>query len=299
MVQKSIGTLLKERRTALGWSLADAEKKTAIKKIYISALETDNHSVFPGEFYMRAYLKQYSEKLELDTMSLLAAFDENRDIEVASPLDETGNYRFVRPDERVPEAVSADNDESEDSEDSAREKEVGRFRRYLPLVSLTTIAALIVIGVILVIVFTQQNNQNLTPKDYTVATSSQSSESASNKAQTTFSTSQSGNTLTVNVSSNANPAVLSFSLKNDAARTSVSLTNSNIPSLTLSNANPSATVSLNADAAQSTLTLGLANTTDITINGQPLNLSAQATTLSLNISYAAPQSTNTETSSTQ
>lgn len=45
---KTIGEVLKDKRTELGLGLSEAEKLTNIPKLYIIALETGDYKALPG-----------------------------------------------------------------------------------------------------------------------------------------------------------------------------------------------------------------------------------------------------------
>ena len=47
---KTIGQVLKEKRTSLGLDLSEAEQLTQVQKLYIVALETDDYKALPGDF---------------------------------------------------------------------------------------------------------------------------------------------------------------------------------------------------------------------------------------------------------
>ncbi len=61
-----LGERLKEARTAKGYSLDDLQSITKIQKRYLSGIENEDYSMMPGAFYVRAFIKQYSEAVGLD-----------------------------------------------------------------------------------------------------------------------------------------------------------------------------------------------------------------------------------------
>jgi len=61
-----LGNRLKEARLAKGLSLDDLQAVTKIQKRYLSGIEEGNYSSMPGDFYVRAFIKQYSEAVGLD-----------------------------------------------------------------------------------------------------------------------------------------------------------------------------------------------------------------------------------------
>jgi cytoskeletal protein RodZ len=292
-----IGQVLKDRRTQIDWSLDKAERQTNIKKIYISALETGNYEALPGEFYVRAYLKQYATKLDLDIDAILEAYDSHTDVEVDDDyLEDTGNYRFVRPDQRIPERPKTEEEVAEEAAETRR--------HYAPIVLLSVVAVLILAAVLTIVFLNRQSGNDITLKNYTVATATSTSSetpSSSSTPATTISLAQNGATVTATVNTSKNPVVIDFSLNTGAATTSFSLTNANVQAATLSSANPTAEATLNTSATTATITLGKVGTTTITINGQPLTLTgtmASAYLIVLQMNYTGNTPTTTETSST-
>nr|WP_170007346.1 helix-turn-helix domain-containing protein [Bacillus fonticola] len=61
-----LGNRLKEAREEKGYSLEDLQGKTKIQKRYLKGIEEGNYSGMPGQFYVRAFIKQYAEAVGLD-----------------------------------------------------------------------------------------------------------------------------------------------------------------------------------------------------------------------------------------
>ncbi|WP_462409300.1 helix-turn-helix domain-containing protein [Neobacillus sp. Marseille-QA0830] len=61
-----LGNRLKEARLAKGLSLDDLQSMTKIQKRYLLGIEEGNYSSMPGNFYVRAFIKQYTEALGLN-----------------------------------------------------------------------------------------------------------------------------------------------------------------------------------------------------------------------------------------
>lgn len=287
---KTIGQVLKEKRTELGLGLAEVEKISKVQKIYIVALETDDYKAMPSSFYVRAYLKQYAEKLGLNSDILLAAFESQSGISVEEEEELQDTYQFIKPAERF---------EADENE----EKEMPSWKYYLPIISLSATAIAIVAIVALAVVFNHQapsitGNAN----DYSLSTSStesrssvSSSTSASTKAPESdqISVSGTGNALTVMLAQPSQPVKLVFT----AAATSdiiFSLTNSNLTSSQEINATrPSLEASLNAAATSSVITVNSVVGLSLTINGKKVDLSSMtgAGTISLQLATATNSTT--------
>ncbi|MGE8204011.1 helix-turn-helix domain-containing protein [Heyndrickxia sp. NPDC080065] len=68
-----LGSKLKEARQAKGLSLDDLQEITKIQKRYLKGIEEGNYDMMPGKFYVRAFIKQYAEAVDLETDQI---FDE-------------------------------------------------------------------------------------------------------------------------------------------------------------------------------------------------------------------------------
>ncbi|XKE93485.1 DUF4115 domain-containing protein [Metaplanococcus flavidus] len=66
-----MGTRLKEARIAKGYSLEDLQDVTKIQKRYLAGIEEGNYSMMPGQFYVRAFIKQYADAVGLNADELL------------------------------------------------------------------------------------------------------------------------------------------------------------------------------------------------------------------------------------
>jgi cytoskeletal protein RodZ len=69
-----LGNRLKEARLAKGLSLEDLQSMTKIQKRYLIGIEEGNYSSMPGNFYVRAFVKQYAEALELDVDEIFETY---------------------------------------------------------------------------------------------------------------------------------------------------------------------------------------------------------------------------------
>ena len=92
-----LGTRLKEARLSKGYSLDDLQEITKIQKRYLVAIEEGNYSIMPGTFYVRAFIKQYSEAVGLNVDEVLEEFKteipNNKQEDVAQSLSKTTTRR--------------------------------------------------------------------------------------------------------------------------------------------------------------------------------------------------------------
>ncbi|REK76573.1 helix-turn-helix domain-containing protein [Paenibacillus paeoniae] len=80
-----LGALLRKARDEKGLSLDDIQELTKIRKRYLEAIESGDYSVLPGTFYVRAFVKNYSEAVGLDPDEVLRLYQH----EVPAPAVET------------------------------------------------------------------------------------------------------------------------------------------------------------------------------------------------------------------
>jgi cytoskeletal protein RodZ len=69
-----LGQLLKNARLEKGISLEDMQESTKIRKRYLEAIEDGNYKDLPGNFYVRAFIKSYSESVGLDPNEVLLLY---------------------------------------------------------------------------------------------------------------------------------------------------------------------------------------------------------------------------------
>lgn len=71
---ESRGKILKEAREKKDISLREASQATKIGLNFLKALESDQYDVFPNLVYLRAFLKNYANFLDLDGEKMAREF---------------------------------------------------------------------------------------------------------------------------------------------------------------------------------------------------------------------------------
>ncbi|GAY73758.1 helix-turn-helix domain-containing protein [Lentilactobacillus kosonis] len=74
---ETIGQKLHDARVAKGYTLDDLQKNTKIQKRYLMAIEENDFDALPGDFYVRAFVKQYADSVGLNGQELLNEFNHN------------------------------------------------------------------------------------------------------------------------------------------------------------------------------------------------------------------------------
>ncbi|MGL5449550.1 MAG: helix-turn-helix domain-containing protein [Lactococcus cremoris] len=275
---KTIGQVLKEKRTSLGLGLSEAEQLTQVQKLYIVALETDDYKALPGDFYIKAYLKQYAEKLGLNADRIIQAYDEGKGITVEDKEDILETYHFVKPGERV----------------EPEEEEPKTWRHYVPIISLSAAALLIVVGVFAAVIMNKPETPDLITNDYSysksVASTSKAATSAtkppesstqasSSVLEPTIAITGSSSAMVATISNISDPVKVDFSAA--AGRTIwIGMTNSNVAAngQTLTDGANTLSGLVTTGAENSVITLGSVQGLTLTVNGKALDLSSLTTT---------------------
>ncbi|MBW7473229.1 DUF4115 domain-containing protein [Paenibacillus oenotherae] len=88
-----LGALLRKAREQRKMTLDDIQDLTKIQKRYLEAIEEGNYNVLPGTFYVRAFVKNYSEAVGLDAEEVLRLYNN----EVPAPVAEQVAEPMQRP----------------------------------------------------------------------------------------------------------------------------------------------------------------------------------------------------------
>lgn len=158
-----IGDKLKSAREAKGLSIEDIEKATKIQSRYLKAIENNEFDKLPGDFYVRAFIRQYAQVVGLDGKELLSDYHED--------IPES------KPDEYVENSIDNKSEEVRETTDNKK----NLWKNYLPRIAI----GLGVIIVILVVYFLyarlSSGGQQNEADNSGVTVSSQKSSSSSSK----------------------------------------------------------------------------------------------------------------------
>lgn len=179
---EDIGQKLKEARESKGLSILDIEEKTKIQRRYLSAIEDGEFEKLPGDFYVRAFIKQYASVVGLKGSELLNDFHH----EVPS----------TQPDEYVENSI----DNKSQRVRQTTENKKGIWKNYIPhvLIILGIIAVIAVVYLVYANIFSKPSTT--TPqKDDVVVTKKveSSSKKSSSKAKSKSSSSKEKSTVKV------------------------------------------------------------------------------------------------------
>src|SRR5690606_17784372 len=97
----SLGALLRERREAMGVSLAEVEVATRIRQKYLSALESEEWHLLPGEVVGRGFLRNYADYLGLDPQEIMDRRRAITDVGMTQALSTTSAGAPLPPEREV------------------------------------------------------------------------------------------------------------------------------------------------------------------------------------------------------
>lgn len=137
-----IGEKLKEARQAKGYTLDDLQQSTKIQKRYLLAIEEGNLDVLPGNFYARAFIKQYADTVGLNGDQLLSEYTDF----IPAPNDK-----------HYAEKVAAKQTRS----GNKKENVVGNFQNHLPTILVVLLVLAIGSAIYFAITRTNMNTGSL------------------------------------------------------------------------------------------------------------------------------------------
>lgn len=161
-----IGEKLKSAREAKGLSIEDIEKATKIQSRYLTAIEKDEFDKLPGDFYVRAFIRQYAQVVGLDGKELLSDYHE--DVPEADPDEYVGN--------------SIDN-KSEDVRETTNNKK-NLWKNYLPRIAIALGVIIVILVVYALYAHISSSGQHNVADNSGVTVSSQKTSSSSSNKKT-------------------------------------------------------------------------------------------------------------------
>lgn len=126
----NIGKKLHDKRVEMGLTLDDLQQSTKIQKRYLIAIEDEKFDELPGDFYVRAFVKQYAESVGMDGNELLVEYNEQ--------LPETKTTEYS---DHITKAVETRTGKAKAVD------QVDKFRQYLPT-ALVVVVIVVILGAI-------------------------------------------------------------------------------------------------------------------------------------------------------
>ena len=137
---QTLGAILRERRDAMGVSLAEVEIATRIRQKYLAAIESDEWHLLPGEVVGRGFLRNYAEYLGLESHEVNDRRRAMTDPGLAAALSTTSAGTELPPERQVdyrPKEV-----ELKDEVDDIERGEI----KLTPILSILAVAAVVALA---------------------------------------------------------------------------------------------------------------------------------------------------------
>lgn len=288
-----IGKKLQKARQAKGYTLDDLQQITKIQKRYLIAIEDEKFDELPGDFYVRAFVKQYADTVGLDGDDLLKEYEDDL------PKAKTAEYS-----DHIAQAV-----ESRDSQRKTIGNQVSRSRRYVPTIIITVVIILVLAAIWFTAIARSHRDSSTRIDNSSVSVSGESRKKASSSSKKVVkktakdtiklkqasrndtSVTYTADKLTADTTLQINPA--------DRAWMQVQANNNSLLNRTL-NANEKTSVKVNKDTTSLVITVGNARSTKLRIGNQTIDFTENGryqNTRTVTINFGNQQSSSSSSSS--
>ncbi|MDE1499445.1 helix-turn-helix domain-containing protein [Ligilactobacillus salivarius] len=296
-----IGKTLQNARNEKHYTLDDLQQITKIQKRYLIAIEENNFDALPGDFYVRAFIRQYADTVGIKADKLLSELDEQAGKKKVEETEEEPTEAKTRT-----EAVRRQQQQS--STPSQVSQSFDKFMHYLPTIIIVGVVVIIIGSIYFVVAGNKKEaNQAASSTNVSISSdvssskksskkessseevssssskkeSSSSSESSkSSKGQKITNTAVSGSRFTYSLTSPAKKNKIKFTSKGGSAWSSISVNGTANWQGTLQNG-ASHTVTLPEGTTSFNISLGNSNVTNITINGKKFDFLKENSTLTV------------------
>lgn len=214
-----IGEQLRTAREAKGLSISDIEKATKIQGRYLEAIENNEFDKLPGDFYVRAFIRQYAQVVGLDGKELLSQYsgdieEELEEHEKEVEAEKQEEEPVEAPTEQVYQPATARQKQIAKEENYKEEKQDAKWRKLVPKLALGCGIVLIVVIAVLVFANNKKSSSNSAEKASSSITITSSKKSSSKKSSSASSSSK--KTSTIKVQSLGNSAFRVTGIKSSA-----------------------------------------------------------------------------------
>lgn len=288
-----IGKKLQKARQAKGYTLDDLQQITKIQKRYLIAIEDEKFDELPGDFYVRAFVKQYADTVGLDGDDLIKEYDDDL------PKAKTAEYS-----DHITQAV-----ESRAGQRKTISNQVNKSRRYVPTIIITVVIILVLAAIWFTAIARSHRDSSTRIDNSSVSVSGESRKKASssskkvvkktakdtiklkqanrNDTSVTYTTDR----LSADTTLRINPA--------DRAWMQVQANNNTLLNRTL-NANEKTSIKVARDTTSLVITVGNARSTKLRIGNQTIDFTDNGryqNTRTVTINFGNQQSSSSSSSS--
>ncbi|HJE26537.1 helix-turn-helix domain-containing protein [Limosilactobacillus pontis] len=288
-----IGKKLQAARQAKGYTLDDLQQITKIQKRYLIAIEDEKFDELPGDFYVRAFVKQYANTVGLDGDDLLKEYEDDL------PKAKTAEYS-----DHIAQAV-----ESRASQHKTIGNPVSKSRKYVPTIIITVVIILVLAAIWFTAIARSHRDSSTRIDNSSVSVSGESRKKASSSSKKATKkpavaalklkqTSRSGNSVTYTADKLKADTTLQIN-PTDRAWMQVRANNNDLLNRTL-NANDKAKIKVGKDTTSLVITVGNARSTKLKIDNQTIDFTDNGryqNTRTVTINFGSQQDSSSTSSS--
>ena len=288
-----IGKKLQAARQAKGYTLDDLQQITKIQKRYLIAIEDEKFDELPGDFYVRAFVKQYANTVGLDGDDLLKEYEDDL------PKAKTAEYS-----DHIAQAV-----ESRASQHKTIGNQVSKSRKYVPTIIITVVIILVLAAIWFTAIARSHRDSSTRIDNSSVSVSGESRKKASSSSKKATKkpavaalklkqTSRSGNSVTYTADKLKADTTLQIN-PTDRAWMQVRANDNDLLNRTL-NANDKAKIKVGRDTTSLVITVGNARATKLRIDNQTIDFTDNGryqNTRTVTINFGSQQGSSSTSSS--
>lgn len=263
--QIQIGKKLRDARQAKGYTLDDLQQLTKIQKRYLIAIEDEKFDELPGDFYVRAFIKQYADTVGLDGNELLKEFNEQL------PKAKTEEYS-----DHISQAV-----ETRANRRKTVSQGVSKVRQYMPTIIIACVIVIVLAAIWVTAIVRGHQDSSTKIDNSSVSVSGESRKKSSSSVKKSSTKTKKSTAIKLTEASRNNNSVTynAASLKKDAklqiktsgrAWNSVTTDGTNALSRTM-DANSTADVTIERTTSTVVITVGNASATTLKLGNKKIN----------------------------
>ena len=263
--QIQIGKKLRDARQAKGYTLDDLQQLTKIQKRYLIAIEDEKFDELPGDFYVRAFIKQYADTVGLGGNELLKEFNEQL------PKAKTEEYS-----DHISQAV-----ETRANRRKTVSQGVSKVRQYMPTIIIACVIVIVLAAIWVTAIVRGHQDSSTKIDNSSVSVSGESRKKSSSSVKKSSTKTKKSTAIKLTEASRNNNSVTynAASLKKDAklqiktsGRTwnSVTTDGTNALSRTM-DANSTADVTIKRTTNTVVITVGNASATTLKLGNKKIN----------------------------
>lgn len=263
--QIQIGKKLRDARQAKGYTLDDLQQLTKIQKRYLIAIEDEKLDELPGDFYVRAFIKQYADTVGLDGNELLKEFNEQL------PKAKTEEYS-----DHISQAV-----ETRANRRKTVSQGVSKVRQYMPTIIIACVIVIVLAAIWVTAIVRGHQDSSTKIDNSSVSVSGESRKKSSSSVKKSSTKTKKSTAIKLTEASRNNNSVTynAASLKKDAklqiktsgrAWNSVTTDGTNALSRTM-DANSTADVTIKRTTNTVVITVGNASATTLKLGNKKIN----------------------------